>query len=305
MGTLKRTTGDQECWLSGRVLVGRAPFCLLRIRDRRVSGEHARMEFRAGAWEVRDLGSRNGTLVNGQRLTPGETCPLQGGDVLCFGSPTEAWRLVDASPPVALAVEADGGAVLRAQDGFLAIPEDQAPEVYAYAAEDGGWVAEQGERCWPVRDQERISAGGRDWTLHLPDGLDATWTPRATAASMRSLALRFEVSRDEEHVAIYYTRPDGEARLPSRAHDYMLLTLARARITDADAGVSPPEQGWLHVDDLCRMLRIDDNKLGVDIYRARKSAAEQGIQDAAALVERRRSTRQLRLGVPRLSVHTV
>jgi hypothetical protein len=60
---------------------------------------------------------------------------------------------------------------------------------------------------------------------------------------LETLPFRFAVSSDEEHVVIYMKRPSGEARLPSRAHDYMLLTLARARLQDRSAGCSPAEEG--------------------------------------------------------------
>ena len=303
VGELRRVTEDRVCWLSGRVLVGRSVSCLLRIRDKRVSGEHARLEFRGGLWEVRDLGSRNGTLLNGQRLEPGHTVSLKVGDTLSFGSLGEGWVLTSAAPPDALAVAVEGEAVLRAESGFLALPEDQAPEVYIYREAEGGWQAERGDESWMVRDQSLISAGGRQWVLHLPEALDATWAPASGQGPLRlaDLSMRFAVSADEEHVAIYLALPDGEMRLPTRAHDYMLLTLARARLKDRAQGASPAEEGWLYVDELCSMLRVDDNKLGVDIFRARKVLAEQGIADAAEVIERRRTTRQVRLGLRSLT----
>jgi hypothetical protein len=48
-----------------RVLVGRAPTADLRIDDPRVSRLHARIEMRDDGVYVEDLGSRNGTLVDG------------------------------------------------------------------------------------------------------------------------------------------------------------------------------------------------------------------------------------------------
>ncbi|MEL6344193.1 MAG: FHA domain-containing protein [Myxococcota bacterium] len=301
MGKLQRVTGDRSCWLSGHALIGRAPTCLLQVWDKRISGEHARLDYRHDRWELRDLGSRNGTLVNGQRIEPGQPTPLQHGDVICFGSSAEAWRLTDTSPPAALAMEVGGAEILRAQDGFLALPEDQSPEVYVYASHSGKWVAERVDRSWVVHDQERLSAGERQWTLHLPDGLATTWTPRSDDVAIHDVSLRFMVSADEETIAITIAHPNGEIRLPPRAHDYLLLTLARARLQDRQQAVSPEEAGWLYVDELCRMLKIDENKLGVHIFRARRALASHKIQGAAGLIQRRRATRQVRLGLPRLS----
>ena len=49
-----------------------------------VSGHHGRLEQRGSAWVYTDLGSTNGTFING-RLTPSAT--LQDGDVLRIGDP--------------------------------------------------------------------------------------------------------------------------------------------------------------------------------------------------------------------------
>ena len=64
--------------------VGRRPECELRFgdADNRVSGLHARISWRDGAWILRDEGSRNGTLLDGQRVT--ETT-LVNGQVVTFG----------------------------------------------------------------------------------------------------------------------------------------------------------------------------------------------------------------------------
>lgn len=52
-----------------RILVGRAPSADLRLDDPRVSRLHARIEMRDDGVYVEDLGSRNGTTVDGQTVT--------------------------------------------------------------------------------------------------------------------------------------------------------------------------------------------------------------------------------------------
>jgi FHA domain-containing protein len=52
-----------------RILVGRAPSADLRLDDPRVSRLHARIEMRDGGVYVEDLGSRNGTTVEGEAVT--------------------------------------------------------------------------------------------------------------------------------------------------------------------------------------------------------------------------------------------
>jgi hypothetical protein len=49
--------------------IGRAPECELTLRDTRVSRRHARLTARDGVIVLTDLGSTNGTRVNGHRIT--------------------------------------------------------------------------------------------------------------------------------------------------------------------------------------------------------------------------------------------
>lgn len=67
----------------GRLSVGRSPECAIRIEGEGISRRHAEV-FRQGCvFGVRDLGSTNGTFVNGHRV--GEAL-LRPGDVVRLGS---------------------------------------------------------------------------------------------------------------------------------------------------------------------------------------------------------------------------
>lgn len=49
-------------------------------------------------------------------------------------------------------------------------------------------------------------------------------------------------------------------------------------------------------------LATDEAHLNVEVYRIRKDFARAGVRDAAAVIERRRSSRQLRLGIARVTI---
>jgi hypothetical protein len=73
-----------------RVSLGRAPTSDVVLDDLSVSRLHAVLERYAGGWCVRDLGSANGTLVNGERVV-GES-NLKAGDELHLGSSRMVFR---------------------------------------------------------------------------------------------------------------------------------------------------------------------------------------------------------------------
>lgn len=64
------------------VLVGRSPKSRVVLPDPHVSRQHAEIRRTAEALVVVDLGSTNGSRLNGQRLVPEEPVPLKSGDFL-------------------------------------------------------------------------------------------------------------------------------------------------------------------------------------------------------------------------------
>jgi len=65
------------------LLIGRSSRCAIHLPDGTVSKEHAEIVRDGGAWRVRDLGSRNGTRVNGRESR--EPVALRAGDRIELG----------------------------------------------------------------------------------------------------------------------------------------------------------------------------------------------------------------------------
>ncbi|MCC7078553.1 MAG: FHA domain-containing protein [Acidimicrobiia bacterium] len=88
---LESASGETLVLLKDRIWVGRLEDCAIQLDDPNVSRHHAEVTVDAsGAWVVTDLGSTNGTYVNGIRIG-GET-PLQDGDQLSVGRNTVVFR---------------------------------------------------------------------------------------------------------------------------------------------------------------------------------------------------------------------
>lgn len=78
--------GRSQTFNQSRVRLGRRPDNDIAFdphKDRLVSGYHAELETRGGAVQVKDLGSNNGLMVNGTKVSG--TCPLQSGDEVQLG----------------------------------------------------------------------------------------------------------------------------------------------------------------------------------------------------------------------------
>lgn len=307
MAVLVKHPDGPRATLLSRHLVGRSRLADLRMSEPTVSGEHAVLGWTGHAWELHDLGSRNGTIVDGRKLAPGERVAVARGTAIAFGGPDNAWRLTDDSAPTLIAEFADGGEPLSARNDLLALPSEECPEAVVYRDAAGEWLLEHaGETLRPV-DRQRIRVGGREAVLRVPDPIAPTWDTSSTAPHLSSVTLRFSVSRDEEYVALAALAGRASIDLGARAHHAVLLMLARSRLADRDGGAGVPEssEGWVYQDELADKLAMDETHLNVAVFRCRRQFAEAGIVGAASIVERRRPTRELRLGVARIEIVTV
>jgi hypothetical protein len=82
--------------------VGRDPESGLVLEDRRVSKRHARLRWSGATWSLEDLGSKNGTSING---LPASGAPLVDGDWISFGGIMGRFEVI--SPAQVSALESD------------------------------------------------------------------------------------------------------------------------------------------------------------------------------------------------------
>ena len=125
-----------------QVTIGRSAGNELVLADPEVSRRHARVVRRADGYAVEDIGSTNGTFVNGQRIShltllqDGDTIDLGDTVRLRFVSPTAA-PPAPAQPPVAIS-ERPTEMLASPPDALLlprpeAAPRPTAPSAPAYA----------------------------------------------------------------------------------------------------------------------------------------------------------------------------
>jgi len=93
-----RGTGEgteREVATDRPIRVGRDPGCTLCIPDGRASREHAEIHYEMGTWWVSDLGSTNGTAVNGAAI---ERAPVGPLDEVRIGDTTFTVESVEDRP---------------------------------------------------------------------------------------------------------------------------------------------------------------------------------------------------------------
>ena len=83
-GSLVLPSGQRIALGDRPVTIGRMSECTVPLNDQNVSRRHAEIRPGRGAYVVNDLGSTNGTMVNGTRIAGEQR--LTDGDILSFGS---------------------------------------------------------------------------------------------------------------------------------------------------------------------------------------------------------------------------
>jgi FHA domain/Domain of unknown function (DUF1707) len=68
--------------VGAHLVIGRSSACQIVLGDDTVSRRHAELRYEDGRWLMRDLGSSNGTYVNGRLVTEAE---VRAGDVIDLG----------------------------------------------------------------------------------------------------------------------------------------------------------------------------------------------------------------------------
>jgi putative nucleotidyltransferase with HDIG domain len=123
-----------QVWESATLLrVGRIDLFEIVLNDDSVSRRHAEFRATEQGWRIGDLGSTNGTFLNGQRLGSGQW-PLRVKDMVAIGDLTlvvealeEERRDTETPPPDELRVEATAKSTWEAAIEGLALDSNRSP----------------------------------------------------------------------------------------------------------------------------------------------------------------------------------
>ena len=110
-----------------QMTIGRDSTNEITINDAEISRRHARLTFQGGKYVLEDLGSTNGTFVNGQRLAGPRV--LKAGEVVSFGEQIVLVFEVSTNDPGATMVSPRAAAVPSVARPFS--PPPPPPAEYA------------------------------------------------------------------------------------------------------------------------------------------------------------------------------
>lgn len=293
----------------GRRMIGGLSFDEVEGDDRAVSSVHAAIVWnrKSGCWFVHDLGSANGTWVNGEQVAVDKPQRVGAGSRIVFGRST--WTMRESEPPPAAATS-DRGRLRLAVENLLLLPDERDP----------AWVISLGEVDWFIRPWvggvddgdagrvvvhgEQVEAGGRVWTVALPSDADLKTDQRTnvTAGRIAEHLLELWVPANMEDIEAMLVRDGHRVSLPSRRHHELWWLLATARAEQrAERG---DDAGWVACDEMVRRLGLDETGyLNVLVYRSRAQLKKAGFADYGRIIERRLSGQpELRIGISNVRV---
>lgn len=245
--------------ISASVTLGRSPDCEIVVDCSEASRQHARITRQAGRLTIEDLGSTNGTILNGQRLRKPEI--LGGGDIIYVGQ--VYYQIVD--PGASDQGTIVGGRLAEVDDNYVVDQFDpnmtglrmSFPKPHGWSADDTSSEGKQIDRkqLALLADQMRrqsvgadknaavfmiVSQSGRNTLLPLSAG-KATWT------------LGRDVTNDLEISEI--TISSIHARVTLRSNTWHVEDLKSTNGTSING--EEVEQGVLNDGDTLSLGKVD------------------------------------------------
>jgi pSer/pThr/pTyr-binding forkhead associated (FHA) protein len=128
------------------VTIGREVQCDVHVDNTWVSRQHARLAWTGTQYIVEDLGSINGTYVNGERV--GAPRALQSGDRLQLGEEVEL--VFEVRVPAPLEGRSDPPGMAPSPRGEAGLPRAQAPPSRKSPVQEGSFLQPGRTRVWAL-----------------------------------------------------------------------------------------------------------------------------------------------------------
>ncbi len=289
-------------------VVGRAPDCDIVLADASISRRHAAIWQAEGGVQVQDLGSQNGTQIDGEPVR--ETAVVGVGQVIRLGH-IDSLRVIEHEqeedttlPLLALEELASGHRILLSSSPLRVgshascqlLLADGPPYVASIIRQgpSEAWIGLGDEMEELVIDQP-FPLAGREYVLRLlPPSPVQTIVDGPTNLAYRVVATLDAPGGALARVEVVGSDLAVEISTENRA--VFLFLLARRWAEDAAAGVPETRRGWMDDDDVAVGVWGRDGpvrQLKVLVCRVRQELREAGLDPW--FVEKRRGALRLRV----------
>jgi hypothetical protein len=278
---------------SAPLTFGRGPANTVVVSDDTASWHHAMVWLEAGAAWVKDIGSTNGTFVNGERVHGAHR--LNPGDRVRIGAVFELELRGSAGAsigPFAFAVEeqpqgatfplhSDRFVIGSSGDADIRLPDGPAAAItlLIHAGEVWHGGADDGDR--QLAPGETFAVGDRSFLLRA---LDPTRAPTVTYSGDRyPYRLSATLSGPTGPEATVTDTRTGTRCVLRGNRAVLAYVLGRARLSDLEEQTDDTA-GWYDDDSLTTdiwgrtPLSFDANNLNVLVYRTRASLRSAGLE---------------------------
>ncbi len=285
--------------------VGRAPGNDLVLTDDAISWHHAQLWIEGGRPWVRDLGSRNGTFVNGARITGSKH--LSVSDRLQLGPNLElslrgamealparfrVRHLLDEATGLRLSITGDRFRIGAAPDCDLRLDEGP-PHLATILLHDNGeiWVG-TADGDWQVEPGEAFDVAGRRLRVmeETPD--------HAPTVDFNASAYPYDLALRTEGHGPHVVLSDGTRQLLLTGNRGLLLYVLGQTLTDhRGQGVCAADEGWCSTGDVLVGVwgrgQATTNHLNVLVHRTRQHLEAEGFDPWC--IEKRRGAVRVRV----------
>ena len=259
------------------VLIGRDAAADLRLDDaaRIVSNRHAEVRQRGGTLVLMDLGSKNGTVLNGRRLRSGEAAPLREADTFEVGDFEIRVVRIEALDAIGAGSETREVHVEKGEDA---------------ASETSDPVSEGDEKALLSVREERGDAEREDASRLRP----LVRQGKSDSGAMDGRSKSSQPSQEAPPPDPETTAPDGlsEGKSPSEDEMVAALVAAVARLAGIPwqfrhefigQTIAPPEEEAVFADGSPEALRrfLLDPRLDPDERAGRRAALAAAVEAGA------------------------
>jgi adenylate cyclase len=256
-------TGDQDFELAAdhAYVVGRAVTSDIPIFDPTISRRHAELRLVKGAVAVRDLGSSNGTFINGTRVTEGT---IEPNDSVTFGKVVFQLKSMD-SPlrPITSSSPSAGGTIVKQVSMSGGVPAVIVGQAVETPAQDGAGQLKVGGASHTERQAKKLSL-----LLEVSQKLSGELDLDKLLG--RVVGTTFDVM-NVDRVSVHLCTETGD----------LVPRVSKSRLGDASAQLVPRSIARKAVEE--RVAILTDNAVADDRFKGGQSIMLQSVRSAMCI----------------------